>query len=853
MCWTSQVGARVGSGLNGLWRHTDVMSPLARRLLAFAAVLSIAVTGLVTAVTFYFVQQSAAETQMRHLAEYVGERVKTEDRLFSDLVKVHDAASLALMRRLRAIEPDIDGQFDLLFPDHGDGTRRTAARLYDGGRTGNHYVYGIGGFVPQARELTREDKALMVAAMEVVANAGETEIGHYDNFYFFTPQTRLVMFGPKRKDRLIYYRQDAPPGLDIGKEEMSQLTLPANNPQRVMKCTKLRKLISNPSGRGLNAACVTPFDIGERHVGAWGTSLSLDSFLLRAVGDALPGGQNMIVSSDGELIAAPGLAADGVVDAAQLAKVQSRERVADLVAQIREHGGDVGALRDRNGDRVVAYGRMKEPDWYFLMTFRSDQIVWNAVKTASWVLLFGVVGVVAQLILLYRLMAREVVAPLRGLAEAHRADDGAAADRIEARGDEIGALARALRKQREVHEDLLRSLEVRVAERTRELEKANQAKSVFLANMSHELRTPLNGVIAVGDRLAEESDPARRRELAALVASSGRLLEQVLGDILDVSKIEAGEFQLTFAPFDLETLVAGMAELHRASAEAKGLDFSWSVAPDAVGRYDGDAGRISQILSNLLGNAVKFTSVGGVDLSVEKVGELVRFSISDTGVGFDDAVRERLFKRFVQADQSITRQFGGTGLGLSICAALAEMMGGAIDARAVVGRGATFVVDLPLQPSTESLDHDHEDDEGPVSLEGMRVLVAEDHPGNRKVVEIVLEPFGVELTMVEDGEAALRALEARPFDAVLMDMQMPVMDGLTATRELRAREAAADADPILVIMLTANAMDEHIAAAHAAGADLHVAKPLNPGLLVQALASARHRAAAREVPFRLEG
>jgi len=318
--------------LSGLWRHTDVMSPLARRLLAFAALLSIAVTGLVTAVTFYFVQQSAAETQMRHLAEYVGERVKTEDRLFSDLVKVHDAASLALMRRLRAIEPDIDGQFDQLFPEFGDGTRRTAPRLYDGGRTGNHYIYGIGGFVPQARELTREDKALLVGAMEVVANAGETEIGHYDNFYFFTPRTQLVMFGPRRKDRLIYYRSKAPPDFDIAKEEMTQLTLPANNPQRVMKCTKLRKVISNPSDRGLNAACVTPFDIGERHIGAWGTSLSLDSFLLRAVGDALPGGQNMIVSSDGDLIAAPGLARDGAVDAAQLARVQSNERVADLVA-----------------------------------------------------------------------------------------------------------------------------------------------------------------------------------------------------------------------------------------------------------------------------------------------------------------------------------------------------------------------------------------------------------------------------------------------------------------------------------------------------------------------------------------
>jgi signal transduction histidine kinase len=257
---------------------------------------------------------------------------------------------------------------------------------------------------------------------------------------------------------------------------------------------------------------------------------------------------------------------------------------------------------------------------------------------------------------------------------------------MEARPDEIGSLARALRGQRERNEELRRSLEDRVAERTVELERANQAKSVFLANMSHELRTPLNGVIAIGDRLADEQDPIARRELAALVTSSGRLLEQVLGDILDVSKIEAGQFQLTPAPFDLTQLVRGMAELHAATAKAKHLTFTWSVAPDAAGTYEGDAGRISQILSNLLANAVKFTAEGEVSLEVDRVGEAVRFVVRDTGVGFDDGVRERLFKRFVQADQSITRQFGGTGLGLSICAALADMMGGEISADATPGR-----------------------------------------------------------------------------------------------------------------------------------------------------------------------
>jgi len=817
---------------------SDVTTPLARRLLAIVAILSIAVTGLTTAVTFVFVQREAADAQIRHLAEYVGERVKTEDRLFSDLVKVHEAASDSLARRLAALDiRTVDAAFDAQFPKRDDGTRRTADTLYDGGVVDGDYTYGVGGFLRDADSLTPQQKALFLAATQVVSHTGEAELNRYDNFYFFTPDTRLVMFGPTRPDRLIYYRQKAPPTLDISGEEMTLLTLPQQNRQRVMKCTKLRKLISDPSGRGLNSACMTPFDYQGQQLGAWGTSLSLDSYLLRAVEDALPGGRNMIVSSDGELIAAPGLARDGVVDAQTLVRAQAREGVADVVRQIRARGDDVGAIRNR--DRVIAYGRLKEPDWYFLMSFPSDTLVWSAVKTASWVLLFGVLGVVAQVALLYRVMRMTVERPLGVLAEAHRTGNVAEAEPIEARTDEIGALARTLRSQRDGNIELLRSLEERVAERTIELERANQAKSVFLANMSHELRTPLNGVIAIGDRLAEEADPERRRELAALVTSSGRLLEQVLGDILDVSKIEAGQFQLSNAPFDLAQLVNGVAELHRAAAEAKGLDFNWSLQPGVEGGYLGDVGRISQILNNLLANAVKFTAVGAVGLTVERAesGGL-SFAVSDTGVGFDDTVRRRLFKRFVQADQSITRQFGGTGLGLSICAALAEMMGGRIDARAVVGRGAIFQVDLPL-PRVEAMAEDQADDEQEVSLEGLRVLVAEDHPTNQKVVEIVLRPFDVVLTMVEDGQAALDAFTPGAFDAILMDMQMPVMDGLTATRLIREREAAAGAPPVLLIMLTANAMEEHVAAAKAVGADLHLAKPMRPAQLLEALARAR--------------
>lgn len=814
-------------------------APLARRLLTMVAILSIAVTGVATATAFVFVRRSAADAQTLHLAQYVSARVKIEDRLFSDLVKVHSSASEALTRRLSLKSgAPARAQFDRMFPEKGDGTRRSAPSLFNGERTDSGYVYGIGAYLSRADDMTEAERDLFVGATDVVAATGESELHRYDNFYFFTPRTRLVMFGPRRSDKLSYYRQTAPADLSIASEEMTQLSLPANNPARAMKCTKLRRLVSDPNGRAMNVACVTPFYYQGQFMGAWGTTLPLNSYLMRAVGEGLPGGSNLIVGDDGGLVSGQGVTNDGAVDAEQLRKFETQNDLKRLIAAIRAQKRDVGVILSPKGDRLVAYGRLVEPGWWFLMTFPSSDIVWSSLKTASWVLLFGFIGVALQVMLLYRLINHMVARPLEALAEAQRVGDPAAAAPIEVRNDEIGSLARALRRQRDRNEDLRRSLEDRVAERTAELERANQAKSVFLANMSHELRTPLNGVIAIGDRLAGEADPEVRREMAALVTSSGRLLEQVLSDILDVSKIEAGQFQLSIAPFDLTQLVRGMAELHAAAAQAKRLEFRWSVSPDAAGTYDGDAGRISQILSNLLANAVKFTSKGQVRLDVDRVGEDVRLVVSDTGVGFDESVRERLFKRFVQADQSITRQFGGTGLGLSICAALAEMMGGGISAQATPGEGARFEVLLPLKRCEPSAALDEPEQDGEVSLEGLRVLVAEDHPTNRKVVEIVLKPFGVDLTMVEDGQAALDALEAASFDAVLMDMQMPVMDGLTATRVLRAREAAAGTAPLLVIMLTANAMEEHVAAAKAAGADLHLAKPLHPAQLLEALARA---------------
>jgi signal transduction histidine kinase/ActR/RegA family two-component response regulator len=817
---------------------TSVEKPLARKLLAIVVLLSIVVTGLASAATFAFVQRSSMERQVANLQVYVQERAAAEDRLFSDLVKVHADATDALMRRIERVKgPGLDARFDELFPLQADGTRRSAPSLFDGrlGPDGG-YTYGMGAFIANGRDVTRDEKAFFVATLQVAAMVGEAQRSRYDNFYMFTTDNRMVMFGPDRDDRLEFYRRDAPATFAFQHEEMAQIMQPGSNPGRVMRCTKLRKLLSDPTGKALTTGCMSPIDLNGRHVASWGTTIPLDSYLMEAVADAIPGGENVIVSGDGQLIAAPGMGTRGIVSPGELTAQEAKRDVRGLVRDIRRTGVDAGAF-ERDG-KVIAFGHLKEPDWYFVMTMPTSGIALSAARTASWVLLFGLLGIIVQAVLLYRLVRREVVAPLEILTQVHAGGVDAATSAVEERLDEIGSLARMLQGQRRRNDDLLRSLEERVAVRTAELERANKAKSTFLANMSHELRTPLNGVIALSDQLADTDDQTRRRELANLVSSSGRLLEQVLSDVLDVSKIEAGQVRLSPAPFDLAETVAAMADLHRAAAEAKGLTLTWSIAEAARGVWLGDSGRIAQILSNLLANAVKFTERGGVTLSVDRDGDQTCFVIADTGVGFDDAVHDRLFRRFEQADDSITRRFGGTGLGLSICAALTTMMEGDIEAAGQPGEGAVFTVRLPLPRAVVP----REERAAPVVdvkvLKGMKVLMAEDHPTNQKVVEIILDPFGIDLTIVGNGEEAVQVWGEGRFDAVLMDMQMPVMDGLTATRAIREREAAQGRPRALIIMLTANAMDEHVEAAHAAGADLHIAKPLRPAQLIAALAAA---------------
>ena len=507
-----------------------------------------------------------------------------------------------------------------------------------------------------------------------------------------------------------------------------------------------------------------------------------------------------------------------------------RDPAADL-ATFFDVSLDLLVIRDLEGVIVRV-----SASWASTLGYKPDELVGRAILS-----LVHPDDLPATLDSAIEVENRRPDAPVRGHVNRYRHRDGHYVTlewRAQRFGDRIYAVARDVTAKVAAEQALI---EAKAAAET-----ANRAKSDFLANMSHEIRTPLNGVIGIIDALARTPLAPEQAEMVGLIATSGVTLERLVSDMLDVSRIEAGKLELELRPFDLDEALTAPLDTQRLRAEDKGLGFQVERAPNARGVFIGDSVRISQILGNLLSNAVKFTAEGSVIVRFALTEDdgaptLLSFEVEDTGVGFDAEHDAQLFQRFSQADASITRRFGGTGLGLSICRSLTEMMGGRITGASTPGVGSRFRVELPLPRAQSLKDYDARDvaalAAGPQPSRPLRVLLAEDHPVNQRVVQLILAGHVEEIVTVDDGAQAVAAFEAGTFDVVLMDMQMPCMDGLTATRAIRALEAARPGvarTPIL--MLSANAMAEHRDAARDAGADLHLAKPVTARDLLTTLA-----------------
>ena len=383
---------------------------------------------------------------------------------------------------------------------------------------------------------------------------------------------------------------------------------------------------------------------------------------------------------------------------------------------------------------------------------------------------------------------------------------------------------------------LLQTAKDQAQEARQRAEEASAAKSDFLAVVSHEIRTPMNAVISAANLLRRTDLDRDQAEHVSMLTDAGDVLMGLLNDVLDVSKIEAGKMELELDDMEVRARLASLARLWEPRATAGGVRLGIE-ATDAVPEcVRADPLRFQQILFNLISNAVKFTDAGQITVSADWDGARLSVAVADTGCGIPADRLSRVFNSFEQADAGTTRRYGGTGLGLAISRKLAEIMGGSLTVQSEAGVGSTFTLILPLEVSASRPAATPTVADETATLEGRSILAADDHEVNRRILKLLLEPHGCRLTLVENGAEALEIAGVERFDAILMDMQMPVMDGLEATRRIRQPGQVNGDTP--VVALTANALDVHRAAWEAVGVHAFLTKPIDPVALAGALVSA---------------
>ncbi|MGE5515363.1 MAG: ATP-binding protein [Bacteroidota bacterium] len=783
-------------GLNG---RRSVLPLLIGGVLALAALALLPIVLLI--------EQSLTDALV---ADHVAVEVAAERQrlgLFKEEVQRAEASVLRLARAVSSTEAELSREAVPLaarVERDADGSRRTPRGRFDPATQ-------AGIWVPPSSVLGPTDERFFVRSERVIGLFG---LGAYNNLFFDTwllPLTNgEVTFGPELPE-FIY---DATAEQDYRDTEWVQLTNPATNPTGLPRWTPPSY---DPVAKHWMISVVAPVTIDGRWSGSVGHDLLLTTMLrtfLPADHDGMTHDGALHVVAGPELLVASSTfgamieRAGGALKVADTGNAHLAARVAEARQKLAEGDGRDTVVWLGQGDYVLAT-RLAMMDGVVLRTIPAAAIERQLQRPLTLLrgVLFSSMALTMGLVL--ALVLREE-RRRRLLETALREQNAQLEQHVAERMEELRTANEALRASKETAEAAARS------------------KSEFLAVMSHEIRTPMNGVLGMTRLVLGGELPEAARERLDVVVSSAESLLTILDDILDLSKLEAGRLEFEHAAFRLRPLLAGIVELMQNRAREKGLVLLLEVADDLPEAVAGDPVRLRQVVLNLVGNALKFSDRGSVRLRVgRRDGAQMLFEVIDTGIGMDAQTAARVFDAFTQADASTSRRYGGTGLGLAICKRLIEGQGGSIGVDSTPGRGSRFWFLLPL---TEAAPPPETVVVLPATpLPPLSILLAEDNEVNRLVALGFLQRNGHRVATAFDGRAAVELARAGGFDVVLMDMQMPEMDGLEATRAIRALPPPAGLVP--VIALTANAMSADIARCFDAGMNDHVAKPLDPMLL----------------------